>query len=481
MTQRQKVHQHISDSQPQHLERVREFMAQPSVSQESQGVEECAALLLRYYQELGCKEAELAETPGFPAVWAYYDAGAPKTLAVYSYFDTNVVGSGWDHPPYDALATERPPFKKVVYGRGAGNKGAFVGFLNALASIKAVEGNLPVNLMFVSEGEEFIGSDHIPLLIDRYRHHLSKADAAIVAGPCQTATGDVSIFLGNKGNLHIELECSGDRWGRGPEGGAVHSSAQPVVDHPVWRMVNALVTLYDPVENRILVDGFYDGLQEPTAEDLELIDALARRYKGNEAGAIPSLAPGKVNRFLNNLTGRDLFLRYCFQPTMNINGLRAGYTGPGTLLWTLPNAAYCTIDHRLPPDLDPNVCCGKIRAHLDRHGYSDIGIKVLMAVPAQKLSVTDDIAQAGLRVFKARGIEPTVWPRRGASGPMGFFSQMLGLKLLGATGIGYASGHSAPNEFLVVEGDGKVGGLAELEQSFVDLIYSYAAYPNEFQ
>jgi hypothetical protein len=63
---------------------------------------------------------------------------------------------------------------------------------------------------------------------------------------------------------------------------------------------------------------------------------------------------------------------------------------------------------------------------------------------------------------------------------MGFFSQMLGLKLLGATGIGYASGHSAGNEFLVVEGDGKVGGLVELEQSYADLLYSYAAYPDKF-
>ena len=480
MTQRSKIHDHIKNNQSKHVERVRSFMAQPSVSQENHGMEECAQLLLGYFEELGCTESEIAQTPGFPAVWAYYDAGAPKTLAVYSYFDTNVVGDGWDFPPYDSIVAERAPFKKVLYGRGAGNKGAFIAFVNALSSIISVTGTLPVNLMFVSEGEEFVGSDHIPLLIERYRHHLSKADAAIVAGACQTSTGDVSLFLGNKGNLHIELECSGELWGKGPSGGPVHSSAQPVVDHPVWRMISALSTLYDPIQNRVLVEGFYDGLQEPTPEDLELIDELAIRYAGVESAAIPSLAPGIVDRFLGDLSGRDLFLRYCFQPTMNINGLRAGYTGPGTLLWTLPNAAYCTIDHRLPPDLDPNICCEKIRSHLDNHGFSDIGIKVLMAVPAQKLSVTDDIAKAGLRIFKSWGIEPTVWPRRGASGPMGFFTQMLDIKLLGATGIGYASGHSAPNEFLVIEGDGKVGGLQELEQSFVDLLYSYANYPHEF-
>lgn len=477
---RQDIHDHIVLHKESHLERVRSFMAQPSVSQENHGVEECASLLQSYFQELGCNESEIAETPGLPAVWAYYDAGAPRTLAVYSYFDTNVVGEGWEHNPYDAVVTTRSPFKKVLFGRGAGNKGTFIAFLNALFSIKQVMGNLPVNLMFLSEGEEFVGSGHIPMLIERYRDHLEGADALIVPGASQTATGDVTLFLGNKGCLHIELESSGDLSGKGPVGGPVHSSAQPVVDHPVWRLIHAVSTLYDPNENRILVDGFYEGLREADEADMTLVEELATIYNGRESEAIPNLAPGKVHQFINGESGRDIFLRYCFQPTMNINGFRAGYTGLGTLLWTLPHAAYCTIDHRLPPDLDPEVCLAKIRAHLDRNGYDDIGIKVLMSVPPQKLSVTDEIAQAAIRVFRDWGIQPVVWPRKGASGPMGFFSHILGLRVLGATGMGHASGHSGGNEFLVIEGDGRVGGLQELEQSFVDLLLSYATYPAEY-
>ena len=480
MNQRQKVHGMIESERHQHLERVREFMAQPSVSAENRGVKECAALLQRYYQQLGCQETEIVETPGLPAVWAYYNADASKTLAIYNYFDSNVEGTGWKYPPYESVVIEHAPYKEVLYGRGAGNKGAFIAFLNALFTIKAVEGTLPVNLMFISEGEEFVGSPHVPMLIERYRSHLAQADAVLSPGPCQTPTGDISFALGNKGCLHIELECSGDEWGRGPAEGPVHSSTQGVVDHPTWRLVQALATMYDPADNRIMVDGFYDGLREPSTDDIALIDVLASRYQGNEASAIPSLGPGVVNRFIGDLTGRELFVRYCFQPTMNINGLRAGYTGPGTALWTLPNVASCTIDHRLPPDLDPQVCLQKIRGHLDQHGYSDIKIKVLMSIGAQKLNVADDIAQAALRVFRARDLDPAIWPRKGASGPTGLFSQLLGLKVLGATGMGYASGHSAPNEFLVVEGDGKVGGLVELEQSFADLLYSYAAYPGDF-
>ena len=478
VAQRHKVHRLIATQISEDVERLREFLAQPSVSQEGEeNVRECAGLLLRYFQELGCQEAEVVETPGFPAVWAHYDAGAPKTVAVYGFFDTNVLGSGWQYPPYEAVMAERPPFEKVVYGPGSGSKGGLVAFLNALSAIKSVEGNLPVNLMFVCEGEEWLGSPHIPWLIERYRNHLSKADAFLRPGACQTATGEVAVYLGNKGCLHIELECSGDRWGRGPAGGPLHSSRQCVVDSPVWRLVQALATLYDPVENRSLVDGFYDGLLEPTAEEQSLIDDLAARYKGQEASAVGC---SQVKHLIGDVSGRDVFLQMCYQPTMNISGLRAGYTGPGTKFWTLPHAAYCNIDCRLPAELDPEVLLQQIRDHLDWHGYSDIGIQVLESTPsAHTLSMEDDVAQAALRVFRAWDVEPVIWPRAGSGGPTGFFSRLLDLKTLISTGMGH-TGQSDDGAFMVVEGDGKVGGLVELEQSFADLLYSYAAYPGDF-
>ena len=472
------IHAFIRAHREDHLSRLRTFLMQPSISRENHGVRECAALLLSYFQELGCQEAEIAETPNLPAVWAYFDAGAPKTLAVYGYFDSNIVGGGWDHDPYAGVLTPRPPFKEVLYGRGGNNKGGLIAFLNALSAMKAVEGTLPVNLMFLCEGEEFVGSVHIPQLIDRYRHHLSRADGLVSPGPCQSEGGEVMLPLGNKGCLHIELTCSGDHWGRGPRGGPVHSSTMGVVDHPVWHLVHALSTLYDPQEHRILVDGFSDGLREPSDDDLALIDALAERYAGQEASAIPGIGnPERVARWVGDAAGAEIFRRYCFLPTMNINGLWAGYTGPGTTLWTLPASAQCTIDHRLPPDLDPERCTEKIREHLDRHGYDDIHLEVLMSVGAQSIDLRDDLAQAAVQSYRARDLDPVLWPRRGASGPSGYFSQMLGLKVLGGAGMGYASGHSEGNEFLVTEGDGRVGGVVELEGSFVDLLYRYAAMP----
>jgi acetylornithine deacetylase/succinyl-diaminopimelate desuccinylase-like protein len=482
MTNRKQVHDVIKNSKDKHLARVREYMAQPSVSREDEaGVKACAELLKGYFLEIGCQEAEVAETPRLPSVWAHYDAGASKTLAVYGYFDTNLVGTGWTHDPYDVVLAEHKPFKEVVYGCGSGSKGGFAAFLNALESIIEVEGTLPVNLMFLIEGEEFLGSGNIPILIERYRDKLETADGLVWNGPAQNAIGDVSLSLGNKGCLHIELQCTGDHWGRGPQGGTTHSSTMGVVDHPVWRLVHALSTLYDPETNKVLVEGFYDDLREPNEDELLLVDKIIARFAGQEASAGALVGnPDRIKHFRDDMDGRDAFMSYCFQPTMNINGLRGGFTGPGTTLWTLPNEAYCTIDHRIPPDLDPDDLSKKIRAHLDAHGYGDIGIEVLMNVTSSTLSVQDPLAKAGIRVLEDWGIEPVIWPRKGASGPPGYFSTLLGLNVLSSTGIGHATGHGSPDEFLVIEGDGKVGGLIELEQSYVDLLYSYANYPNEY-
>jgi acetylornithine deacetylase/succinyl-diaminopimelate desuccinylase-like protein len=370
----------------------------------------------------------------------------------------------------------RSPFKRVLYGRGCASKGAALAFLHAVAAIREVEGRLPVNVMFLQEGEEFLGSPHVAELIERHHRELSRADAVLWPGLCQETSGDPTIFLGNKGCLKVEITCSSERWGRGPQGAAAHGSTQGVVDHPVWRLVHALATLYDPQHHRILVDGFYDGQRPPSPAQLALIDALATRYKGRETTAIPGIGPvARVNHFVDDIGGAEVFRRFCFEPTMNIDGLCAGFTGPGTPGWTLPRVATCSIDHRLPPDLTPQSCLDKLRTHLDRHGYEDLELRTLMMVEAQTIDAQAPLVQAAFRMFTQRGLDPIVWPRRGLSGPEAHFNRLLGLPVVGSTGLGYATGHAAPDEFIVIEGDGRVGGLVELTQSFVDLIYAFAS------
>ncbi|MGH9813143.1 MAG: hypothetical protein ACRD4T_08410, partial [Candidatus Acidiferrales bacterium] len=150
-----KIHRHIDDNLPRHLTKIQEFLRQPSVSSWNMGVKDCAEMLVGYLKQLGCKEANLVPTAGYPGVWAHYDAGAKKTISRYFMYDTQPFDEKeWSSPPLQANVVPFAPFKSALIARGAINsKGPLVAFLNALESIIAVTGTLPVNLMFTCDGE----------------------------------------------------------------------------------------------------------------------------------------------------------------------------------------------------------------------------------------------------------------------------------------------------------------------------------------
>ncbi len=484
LANRARVFDDIAAHRDEHLARIREYVRQPSVSATGQGIPETAELLAGYYRRLGCREVEIVPTDGHPGVFAYYDAGAPKTIVNYAMYDVQPAEeTGWSSPPFEAALVERPPFPLALVGRGAFfAKGPYRAWLNALESIIAVEGTLPVNIFFVAEGEEEIGSPHYHQIIQRYADRLRTADACLTLGVSQNAQGELSVFLGNKGFLYFELEASGDRWGRGPRGGDVHGSTQSVVDSPSWRLVQALATLTDPTGTRVLVDRFYDAVRPPSASDAALLTALAARYDGADwATIIPNAGgPGRVERFVGDLTGRALLERYLFQPTLNIDGLYAGYTGPGTTTFSLPHRATANMDIRLVPDQEPEEVRALLRAHLDRHGYEDVELRILSSCTWAKTDPEAAVAQACLRAYRRLGHEPALWPLKGTSGAWYLFNRSLGLPTVKEGGVGHGGGFHAPNEYLVIEGHGRVGGLVECEQSHVEVLYSFAAYPDPY-
>jgi acetylornithine deacetylase/succinyl-diaminopimelate desuccinylase-like protein len=157
---RDAIHKHIDDNLDKHIAHIQRWVRQPSVSWDNLGVEECAEIVAQSYRDLGCQEVEIMQGRFHPGVWAYYDAGSPVTVHSYCMFDTRTVQKdGWSHDPWGAELVAKDPYPKVLVGRGAmGAKGPYVAFLNALKSIIEVEGTLPVNIMFLAEGEEIMGS-----------------------------------------------------------------------------------------------------------------------------------------------------------------------------------------------------------------------------------------------------------------------------------------------------------------------------------
>lgn len=463
------IYRHIVEHQDHHLAEIQRWLRQPSVSAQNQGISEMAEMVRADLKALGFREAELVPTSGHPGVWGYYDAGADQTLMVYLMYDVQPVEpEDWKSPPFEAKLVENE-HGTVLMARGATNqKGPERAFLNALESIIAVEGKLPVNLMVTAEGEEELGSPHYPEIVDRYEDRLRTAIGAFFPFNSQSPRGEVTLNLGVKGILYFELEATGGKGG-GPKAAEIHGSFKAIVDSPVWRLVQGLSTLTSDDGNQILVPGYYEGIRKPTSEEERLMNAVLAQW--NEVTLRESLG---VDQWIDGISGKDALLRYLYDPTLNIDGIWGGYTGEGSKT-ILPHKATAKVDSRLPPNLDPDEALAKIRRHLDEKGFRDLVIRKLSGYPASQTSVDSGAVRAAISVFNKYELTPSVWPRLAGSAPFYQFTERLRLPLVLA-GLGHGSGAHAPNEYMVVkprEGSA-VAGLADIEKGYVDFLFALA-------
>ncbi|HUF48843.1 MAG TPA: M20/M25/M40 family metallo-hydrolase [Vicinamibacterales bacterium] len=464
------IYAHIDQHLDAHVANLQRWVRQRSVSAQNDGIQAMAEMLRDDLKALGFQEAELVPTSGHPGVWGYYDAGAPKTLLVYLMYDVQPVEpADWLSPPFEARLVDHD-LGTVLMGRGASNqKGPERALLNAIASIRAVNNTLPVNLMVAAEGEEELGSPHYGEIVDQYEARMRTADGVIFPFNAQDRAGDVRMSLGVKGILYMEIEAHGGAHG-GPTRAEIHGSYKALVDAPALRLVQALASLTTPDGNTITVPGYYDGVGGPTPDEERLINAMAAEWNDESERA----ALG-VDRWIDDATGREAILRYLYDPTLNIDGMWSGYTGEGVKT-ILPHRAVAKVDSRLPPGLGPDEALELIRAHLDARGFTDIEIRKLAGYPAAQSSLDAPLVQAAMGVFNKWGATPRVSPRLAGSAPFYQFTDRLGLPLVFA-GLGHGGGAHAPNEYMVMHPkDGsRIAGLAAVEKGYVDLLFALAA------
>ena len=463
------VYAHIDANLDAHIAELQRWLQQRSISAQNDGIEAMAELLRGDLERLGFKEAERVPTSGHPGVWGFYDAGAPKTLLVYMMYDVQPVNEAdWRSPPFEANLVEHE-LGTVVMARGATNqKGPERAFLNAVASIIAAEGTLPVNLMIAAEGEEEMGSPHYPEIVDRYEARMRTADGVVFPFNAQDPTGDVEMSLGVKGIIYFELEAAGGPSG-GPARAEIHGSYKALVDAPALRLARAIASLVTPDGNTILVPGYYDGVRAPTDEEQRLVNALADRW--NDVRLQQALG---VSRWIDGVAGREAIMKYLYDPTLNVDGIWGGYTEAGVKT-ILPHKVTAKMDSRLPPGLDPDTALERIRRHLAAGGFTDVTVRSMEGYPAAQTSVDAPLVQAAIGVLRKHGVTPSVSPRLAGSAPFYQFTERLGLPLV-FSGLGHGSGAHAPGEYMVIrprEGS-RVAGLADVEKAYVDLIYALA-------
>lgn len=469
------VYAYIEAHKAEHIANLQRWVRQPSVSAQNIGVKDMAALVAADLKRIGFKEAEVVPTSGHPGVWGYYDAGAKKTLVVYMMLDVQPVEpKDWKVPPFDGALVDDHPLGRVLMARGSTNtKGTERAFLNTIESILAVRGKLPVNLMILAESEEELGSPHYPEMIAKYADRLKTASGVIYPASGQSpADGAVSLTLGNKGILYVELEAKGNPVAGGPMKAEIHSSWKATTDAPAWRLAQALATLTTPDGNTIRIPGYYDAIRQPTIEEQKLFNGTLAGWEKREVTVRKGFA---IDHWYDHMDARQSLSRYLFDTTLNIDGIATGYDGPG-MKTILPHRAYAKLDSRLVPDQTPDQALALMRKYLDDQGFKDIEIRKLSGYPPSQTSVSAPLIQAVLGTYNKYGLTVDVSPRSGGSTPAYVFTQTLGLPYV-TISIGHGADAHAPNEYLLIDPKpgSKIFGLTGMEGFYADVLYALAA------
>lgn len=467
------VYAEIDKRRDESVRRLQEWIRQPTIAAEDRGIAEGTDLMMRLLTDAGFSQVTKIPTDRHPGVFATLDAGAPKTLGVYFMYDVKQVDPAeWVSPPWDAAIVERPGLGKVLIGRGAVNsKGPQWAFLAAVHGFRAAGRKLPVNLVFVGESEEEIGSPHFPQIVQHAEvlPALRKSIGVLVPSASQALDGTVTVSLGAKGVIELELVSSGERWGRGPKQD-VHSSNMARLDNPAWRLVKALNTLVGPDGHTPAIEAFADKARPLSSGEKEMIERAARRQ--NEALAKKSLG---VERWVHDVNFQQALELLVSKPTVNIQGLVGGYTGPGGKT-ILPHRAAAKLDLRLVPDMTAKEALAALKAHLAKHGFADVEVNMTGGYDPTTTSADALLVRAEVVVYRNAGIDPILWPRTAGSWPGCVFTgDPLRLPAV-QFGLGHGGGAHAPDEYYVIESSTpKTTGFVGAVRSHVDYLYALAS------
>lgn len=419
-------HAYLDSHREQFLDELKRYCAQPSVAAQNLGMAEMAALARERLEARGFA-VRLIPTAGHPVVYGELGDG-PRTLLIYDHYDVQPAEplELWETPPFTPTVRAGKLFARGV----ADNKGDQLCRMQAIEAWLATRGPLPLKIKWVIEGEEEIGSPNLEAFA-REHAALLQADGCLWEFGGKNELDQYSLTLGLKGIAYFELSLqmmSVD----------AHSGYAPFLPHAPWRLLWALASLKDAA-GRITLDGYWEHVRAPDADDLAWVDGLpfdAETVKAHYG----------LQAFQNGMDARAANRALYFDPTLTICGLEAGYTGEGAKT-VLPKQARAKLDFRLVPDLTPELIDELLRAHLDRRGFTDIALTRYSAEHSSRTRPDAAVVQAAIRAARAvYGQDPVLYPRSGGSGPMYPLSDRLGIPAVCA-GIGYFGARAhAPNE-----------------------------------
>lgn len=432
--------EHLRGHFDSYVEELSAFAQIPSVSTDpayKSDVAKAGMWVADRLKKAGVPKVEIIQTAGHPVVYGEWLAASGKpTLLIYGHYDVQPPDplEKWNSPPFEPQVRNENGEARL-YARGVSDdKGPMLIPILVTEAFKLASGLPPINLKFLFEGEEEVGSKHLEDVVQAHRHRLT-ADFVMSADGAMWRSDVASINISSRGSCGLEFTLTGP-------GKDLHSGRHGgAIMNPLVGMARLVASLHEP-SGRVAAEGFYDTVQELSEAEHAAMKSIPwsdEKYLG-EIGATATFGE----------PGRSTLERHWTRPTLELNGMWGGYTGPGGKT-VIPSQAHAKISCRLVPNQEPDHIRDLVVRHLERHCPEGMRLEIKTekkgarpyAIPSNHIGL--EIARKVLA--EVDGHQP-IEARVGGTLPIAeVFHRILGTELVFFSFSTGDEDFHAPNEF----------------------------------
>ena len=422
------VDAYIEKNSARFIDELKELCSFPSIS--NHGAEAVkpardwlAERLARYTDRV-----ETLEAGGMPALYAEVPGTGRRTLLLYQHYDVQPVDpiELWDTKPFEPAEKDG----RIVARGVADDKADVMARIHALETLKQL-GEVPVTLRFLIEGEEEIGSQTFEKIAHEHSSKLSADGCLWESGTSFDEAGRPTLQFGCRGLVYLQLRVRFLNFDQ-------HSGFASIYPSAAMYLIEALASLRDQDMN-IRIDGFYDGVVEPTDADRRMMAKIDPEVEQRRKLV-------GFDRLVRDPKPEDVIEQLLFTPTCNIAGVTIGYQGPGSKT-VLPAEVTAKLDFRLIPNQVPAHVLDSLRRHLDSHGFEKVEIVWSDSEKPARSDPDSEVAKSVIECVRELHGEPILWPFMQATGPMHPVVSDLGIPTVLPVGVGRPDNRvHAPNE-----------------------------------
>lgn len=357
----QEVIKYIAENRDRYIEELKDYLRIPSIStlaEKKEDIQRCAEFTADKLRNAGLNRVEVFQNEGHPIVYGEW-LGAPgkPTVLIYGHYDVQPVDpiNLWDNPPFDPVIKDNK-----IYARGAtDDKGQLYVHIKSVEAMINTLGSLPINVKFLIEGEEEIGSDHLETFISS-NLDLLKCDSVLVSDTSMYDEGIPTITYGLRGLAYMEVEVTG------PNRDLHSGSFGGAVANPINVLAGMIAKLHDK-NNRVTIPGFYEDVLKLTKEERK--NFLRLKFSDKKIAKNLNVAE------LNGEKGYTTLERLWARPTLDCNGIWGGFVGEGAKT-VIPSVATAKISMRLVPNQNPEKIAKSFTKYIKQLAPKSVKVKV---------------------------------------------------------------------------------------------------------